>query len=258
MRHCAREMLMRVPDSRSQVGAVSSPDRQRVVRRNFAGVETLLDLQRTHGNAFVQRLVQRKPAVRRGRDGYEQVADRVADAVVRRKDASISIPAIARSAEPGVQRMCTECEEEMQRGSPSITGVIARQPDPSPPPDPGWSDAPEKGLKGFNEVVTTVDEKGTIRTGKVESATSKGVWRAPVEGLSRGFQKDNKGPAFESPGGKAVALIPNTVNPTAPDKENNVPVDVLLHLHGYGVGYRELEPGKSESLRRRFEGRAVA
>ncbi len=30
-------MLMRVPDSRSQVGAVSSPDRQCVVRRNFTG-----------------------------------------------------------------------------------------------------------------------------------------------------------------------------------------------------------------------------
>jgi hypothetical protein len=236
-------MLMRVLDSRSQVGAVSSPDRQRLVRRNFAGAEAFLDLQRTHGNAFVQRLVQRKLAVSRGREGYEQVADRVADAVVRRKDASISIPAIARSAEPGVQRMCTECEEEMQRGSPSITGVIARQPKPSPPPDPGWSDAPKKGL---NEWVTTVDEKGNIVTGK---AASKGVWRVPVEGLSRGFQKGDKGPAFESPGGKAVALIPNTVNPTAPEKEKKVPVDVLLHLHGHGVGYRELEPGKSESLK---------
>ena len=234
---------MRVPDSRSQVGAVSSPDRQRVVRRNFAGAETLLDLQRTHGNAFVQRLVQRKLAVSQPGDEYEQEADRVADAVVRKKDASISIPAIARSAEPGVQRMCTECEEEMQRGSPSKTGVIARQPKPSPPPDPGWSDAPKKGL---NEWVTTVDEKGNIVPGK---GASKGVWRVPVQGLSRGFQKSDKGPAFESPGGKAVALIPNIVNPTPPEKEKKVPVDVLLHLHGHGVGYRELEPGKSESLK---------
>ena len=44
-------------------------------------------------------------------------------------------------------------------------------------------------------------------------------------------------------------MIPNTVNPTVPEKEKKVPVDVLLHLHGHGVGYRELEPGKSESLK---------
>ena len=148
-----------------------------------SGLESVLELQRTHGNAFVQRLV---------------------------------------------------------RGAPLITGVVARQPKP---PDPGWSDAPKKCL---NELVTTVDEKGKIVTGK---ATSKGVWRVPVEGLSHGLQKGVKGPAFESPGGKAVALIPNIVNPTPPEKEKKVPVDVLLHLHGHGVGYRELEPGKSESLK---------
>ena len=231
------------PVARGTVGTGLSSNPTGVGFRSFAGVETLLNLQRTHGNAFVQRLVQRKLAVRRPGDKYEQEADRVADAVVRRKDASISIPAIARSAEPGVQRMCTECEEEMQRGSPSITGGIARQPKPPPPPDPGWSDAPKKGL---NELVTTVDEKGNIVAGK---AASKGVWRVPVEGLSHGLQKGVKGPAFESPGGKAVALIPNIVNPTPPEKEKKVPVDVLLHLHGHGVGYRELEPGKSESLK---------
>ena len=234
---------MRVPDSRSQVGAVSSPDRQRVVRRNFAGAEAVLDLQRTHGNAFVQRLVQRKLAVRRLGDKYEQEADRLAEAVVRKTDTSSSLSVISRQAELGVRPMCAECNDEMQRGSPSITGVIARQPKPSPPPDPGWSDAPKKGL---NELVTTVDEKGNIVPGK---AASKGVWRVPVQGLSHGLQKGVKGPAFESPGGKAVALIPNTVNPSAPNEKNNVPVDVLLNLHGHGVGYRELEPGKSESLK---------
>jgi hypothetical protein len=56
-------MLKRGATSRSQVGAVSSTDRQSVVRRNFSGTEAFLDLQRTHGNAFVQRLVQRKLAV---------------------------------------------------------------------------------------------------------------------------------------------------------------------------------------------------
>ena len=63
MRHRARVMLKRGPTSRSQVGAVSSPNRQNLVRRNFADAERLFDLQRTHGNAFVQRLVQRRLAV---------------------------------------------------------------------------------------------------------------------------------------------------------------------------------------------------
>jgi hypothetical protein len=83
-------------------------------RRPF-GVESLLELQRTHGNAFVQRLLQRKLAVSQPGDAYEQEADRVADAVIREKNASSSIPAISRNAEPELHRMCTECEEEMQR-----------------------------------------------------------------------------------------------------------------------------------------------
>ena len=59
--------------------------------RPHTGVEMLLDLQRTHGNAFVQRLVQRKLAVSRPDDSYERKADRVADAVIREKNASSSM-----------------------------------------------------------------------------------------------------------------------------------------------------------------------
>ena len=172
MRHCAREMLMRGPDSRSQVGVVSSPGRQRVVRRNFAGPEMLLDLQRIHGNAFVQRLVQRKLAVRRLGEKYGREADRLAEAVVGKTDTSSSLSGIFHRAGLGVRPMCAECNNEMQRGSPSITGVIARQPKPSPPPDPGWGDAPKKGL---NEWVTTVDEKGKIVSGK--AASKRGLAR---------------------------------------------------------------------------------
>ena len=186
MRFAERMMLSRGAAASRMARTRSSHNSKNVFGHSRSGAESILELQRTHGNAYVQRLL---------------------------------------------------------RGSPSRAGVVARQPKPSPPPDPGWSDAPKKGL---NELVTTVDEKGKIVTGK---ATSKGVWRVPVEGLSHGLQKGVKGPAFESPGGKAVALIPNIVNPTPPDKEKKVPVDVLLHLHGHGVGYRELEPGKSESLK---------
>jgi hypothetical protein len=78
-------------------------------------VETLLDLQRTHGNAFVQRLMRRKVAVSRPGDRYEQEADREADAVVRQKDASSPVPTLSRCAKPGVHRKCAQCEGEMQR-----------------------------------------------------------------------------------------------------------------------------------------------
>src|SRR5215470_16182307 len=178
-----RMILRRGASSPSTRGPVPLRYSKGVGRQVVSREETLLDLQRSHGNVFVRRLVQRKLAIS------------------------------------------------------TATGVIARQPKPSP--DPGWSDAPQKGL---NQWVTTVDEKGNIVPGK---AATKGVWRVPVEGLIHGLQKGDKGPAFESPGGRAVALIPNTVTPTASDKDN-VPIDVLFHLHGHGVGYRELEPGKSD------------
>jgi len=183
MRFAERMMLSRAAVAVRRGDARSCHSAKSVFGHSQSGVHSLLELQRIHGNTFVQRLV---------------------------------------------------------RNAPLITEVVARQPKP---PDPGWSDAPKKGL---NELVTTVDENGNIVTGK---AASKGVWRVPVEGLSGGYQGTDKGPAFESPKGKAVALIPNIVIPTAPENVKKIPVDVLLHLHGHGVGYRELEPGKSENLK---------
>jgi hypothetical protein len=204
-------MLKRGPTSRSQVGAVSSPDRQSVVRRNFAGAEAFLDLQRTLGNAFVQRLVQHTLAVGQAGERYEQKADRVAGAPARKKDAGSSMQAISRQAELGFRRMCTECNDEMQRGSHSRNGVIARQPDPSPTPDPGWSDAPEKGL---NQWVTTVDEKGNFVPGR---AASKGVWRVPVQGLSHGLQKGDKGLASTHKFTRHEQIIRFGLSPRTPE-----------------------------------------
>src|SRR5262245_30047438 len=102
-----RVMLRRSAALPGTLNKVPSRDPKYEDRRFLSGMAALLDLQRTHGNAFVQRLVR----------------------------------------------------------SSFIPGVVARQPKP---PDPGWSDAPDKG---FNKWVTTVDEKGNIVPGK---ATSKG------------------------------------------------------------------------------------
>ena len=48
------------------------------VRRTLSSMKTLLGLQRTHDNAFVQRLVQRKLVVSQPGDRYEPEADPVA------------------------------------------------------------------------------------------------------------------------------------------------------------------------------------
>ena len=112
--------------------------------------------------------------------------------------------------------------------------MVARQPKPKTdqPADPD-----------LNRAVLTIDEKGNRTRGKVDT---KGVWRIPVDGIKpHGFQGTDKGPAFESPQGFAIVLIPNIVKPT-PEKDKDVPVDVLLHFHGYGVGYRQLMPGKKD------------
>ena len=76
-------------------------------------------------------------------------------------------------------RSCSNERRRVPNALP-ITGTVARQPDPSPPANLGWS------------------------------------------------------------------VIPNTVSPAAPDNDKNVRVDVLLHLHGFGAGYRELKPGESD------------
>jgi hypothetical protein len=178
MSQLERVRLRRIPSLPDKGGRALSHDKAAPVRRNPSRLDMLLNFQRTHGNAFVQRLVRRS----------------------------------------------------------FITGVVARQ----PKPDPGWSDAPEKGL---NVSVTTVDEKGNITAGK---AAGKGIWRVPIEDLSHGFQGPEKGAGVESPKAKAVALIPNIVKLAAPEKGKTAPVDVLLHLHGYGIGYRELDPKKQD------------
>ncbi len=79
--------------------------------------------------------------------------------------------------------------------------------------------------------VGTVDDAGKVAPGQ---ATTDGTWRIPVQGLG----KDGKG--------RAVVLIPNAVKPSSSGPDKPVPVDVLLHLHGLGVGYDVLQPGKSD------------
>jgi len=152
-------------------------------------------------------------------DEFEQEADRVADQVMRMPD-----PIAAAAAGPAgrIQRTCSESEKEEKR--------LRR----SPAKEAGWTGAEQEGLQGFNKDVTTVDVTGKIHEGKKVTKDVKGVWRVPIEGLGHRFQDP------ETKSGRAVVLIPNTVSPAA------AIVDVLLHLHGLGAGYLELQPGKKD------------
>ncbi len=69
-----------------------------------------------------------------------------------------------------------------------------------------------------------------------------GVRRIPVEGLTRGNQKDDLGASAQSAKGWAIVLIPNSIS----DKLSSAAkpsVEVLLHLHGKNSGYRTAGSG---------------
>lgn len=83
---------------------------------------SLLNLQRTHGNRFVQQtlkssIIQAKLSISEPEDEYEMEADRVADQVMRMQEP----PGQSTNGMPGhnsglsIQRLCKECDEQVQR-----------------------------------------------------------------------------------------------------------------------------------------------
>ena len=111
----------------------SSPRRARVVSAAGSRVAPLLDLQRTHGNAFVARVIQRKLSVSQPDDPYEREADRVAEAVTAAPVNALSTGALDRREEPGpsIQRMCSACEDEVDRQK-GVEDEDELQPHPAP------------------------------------------------------------------------------------------------------------------------------
>ncbi len=90
-------------------------------------IDQILFLQRTVGNQAVQGLlksgvIQAKLSIGRPGDIYEQEVDRVAEQVMRMPDLSESQS--KRVSEdnkfPSIQRMCTDCEEELHRKTDEI------------------------------------------------------------------------------------------------------------------------------------------
>ena len=89
---------------------------------NNSPFHQILFLQRTVGNRAVEGMlksgvIQAKLTIGRPGDVYEQEADRVAEQVMRMPDPSEARRKIAsgHTGVPSIQRMCTECEKELQR-----------------------------------------------------------------------------------------------------------------------------------------------
>ena len=101
----------------------------------------------------------------------------------------------------------------------------------------GWSDAigESADTAQVNDKVTP-PANASWNAGKV---LINNIWRIPIEGLTHGNTSDaekldRRGSTSESAVGKAIVLQHK-------EFKEDKPTRVLLHLHGFGAGYRQLE-----------------
>jgi hypothetical protein len=91
-------------------------------------------------------------------------------------------------------------------------------------PPLGWDATPKN--KDFKRTHHT-DPNRVVKKG---GASLRNV---PISGLKHGLTSRSGGAAVEDTAGKAVVWMPEVFKP-----KNSV--EVLLHLHGFGSGYREM------------------
>ncbi len=92
-----------------------------------------------------------------------------------------------------------------------------------------WSDAPLGPMGGATSTQTTPPSYGWNR----DETTVGRIRRIPIEGLRVGnMTPDPNAAAAEAANARAIVLLPETIDLTQP-------VEVLLHLHGHNVGYRQ-------------------
>jgi hypothetical protein len=134
--------------------------------------------------------------------------------------ATTGAPAVQKMSAPGSQapiqrRAVWQAASTLQR-SPASQHLTAVQRDD---PKPGWSG-----------VADTSPNKTTKDIG--------GIRRIPIEGLTQGNQDaapDPEGSTSEAANGRAIVLIPVALlDPAKPPAS----VELLLHLHGWGIGWR--------------------
>ncbi|HTX76021.1 MAG TPA: DUF4157 domain-containing protein [Terracidiphilus sp.] len=132
-----------------------------------------------------------------------------------RKISSGKVPA-SLGAAPTAKPWVSSAAPAILSATPVLPQVIRRQ----------WSDAPAGGATSAQ---TTPPSMGW---NKAETSVA-GVRRIPVEGIPGGnIDKDRQRAAVEAADNRAIALIPAGLDTLQP-------VDVLLHLHGHNVGYRQ-------------------
>jgi hypothetical protein len=168
-------------------------------------------------------IAQRKLVVGEASDPLEHEADRIADHVMRMPMAPV---------QGGVQSKCEACEHDETSMRKSLSRADNSAPITVMPPTTAlivrrqWSDA---GTGGAKSTQTTAPSSGWNKA----ATTIAGVRRIPIEGIAGGNTAKNEQAATkEAADNRAIVLIPASL-------DTSKPVEVLLHLHGYNVGYRQ-------------------
>ena len=115
------KLSAKTPETKSE-NSCSQVKKTNFSKSNDSPISQLLFLQRTVGNRAVEGLlksgvIQAKLTIGQPGDIYEQEADRVADQVMRMANPSTAgrKGVSEYNQVPSIQRVCTECEEELQR-----------------------------------------------------------------------------------------------------------------------------------------------
>lgn len=172
-------------------------------------------------------------------DSFEQAAEQAAGAVASGERASLGgAPSAGQTAPVPAQRQASDQAEEedkkeeeqeeeqvpLQAKRVAGPGVAVQRDDTKkkdpPKPGIGWGDAPA----------------GSPNAGETKQGAKGTILRIPLHDLPGGLQDKSSTSMAEEPADKkAIALVPASIaNSTA----KSLTVEVLLHLHGYGVGYR--------------------
>jgi len=128
--------------------------------------DRLLALQRTHGNASVQRLIQYKLTISQPGDPYEQEADRVADAATQTSEPATAPLTVDREPETTltISRVCSTCSDELNRAPAPVPDeekdkqamALQRQPE---------EDKDKKGLLSRMPAGEATEVEGDVEAG---------------------------------------------------------------------------------------------
>jgi hypothetical protein len=125
--------------------------------------------------------------------------------------------------------------------------VLYRQPQDSF--EPGWEKQQGETISPDSPNFDPQEKMGKIHRFALYGL-SKGNQSADLKPLPDSKKLKNTGftlkKTSESATGRAIVLVPDWVSESKQPSSNGKPIDVLVHLHGHGVGYR-LEQGQKKT-----------